>query len=408
MLGVTLRRAVLLCFCVAIVVPHGAAGLDAARAEVKAAVTEQPCFGAAARSPSTHCSDPSLQRTVFPTPSEALLEPNAPCNPVGRASLLFPCTFGPARATGNDSAVLIGDSHASHWRAAVDVVATARGWPAISITRSGCPFIKARVIIPAAQDGPCRRWNREVLNWLGRHPEVATIFMSDRSGARYVRPRGSSNLEVAVRGYQALWRALPASVENVFVIRDTPRNSPAAADCVQRTLARHGRPAVLCARRRSRALNRDPAIVAAQRMQSARVHALDMTRFFCDALHCYPVVGGALVHKDTNHITAIFAKTLGRFMLRMVDAAITRPPRPLIDSLLSDERVLADCVLSERALALQAGGWENIEAAHLARAKECRAGLEARAAEIKTAGLNGTFNRANRYEAIREVLRGNA
>jgi hypothetical protein len=299
---------------------------------------------------------------------------------------------------------LIGDSHASHWRAAVDIVAEARGWPAVSITRSGCPFIMARVIIPAAQDQTCRRWNIELMDWLARHKEVSTIFLSERSGARYRHPRGTSNFQTAVQGNLKLWRALPHSIKNVFVIRDTPRNSVAAADCVRRVLARHERPGVLCARRRSKALHPDPAAVAARRTKSTRVHEIDMTRFFCDAAHCYPVVGGALVHKDTNHITAIFAKTLGRYMLRMVDDAIKRPPRPLIDALLPDERALADCVLQERALALQAGGWEKLDPSHLVRATGCRASLEARAAEIKQAGLSGTFNRANRYAAIHDVL----
>jgi hypothetical protein len=401
---VTLRQAFLLGVCIAIVIPSGEAGLDAASAEATAAITDRPCFGAAARSPLQHCFNASLQRTVFPTPSDALLEPNAPCTPVGRANLLFPCVFGASQTSPNDSVALIGDSHASHWRAAVDVVAEARGWPAISITRSGCPFIKARVIIPAAQDATCQRWNKELMDWLGRHPEVSTVFLSERSGARYHHPRGSSNFATAVEGNLKLWRALPHTIKNIFVIRDTPRNSNAAADCVRRVLAKRQRPGVLCARRRSKALHPDPAVVAARRTKSKRVHALDMTRFFCDPAHCYPVVGGALVHKDTNHITAIFARTLGRYMLRMVDAAIKRPPRPLIDALLADERVLADCVLEERALALQAGGWDKIEAAHLVRATGCRQGLEQRAAEIKKAGLNGTFNRANRYAAIREVL----
>jgi SGNH domain (fused to AT3 domains) len=400
----TLRQVFLLGICVAMVIPAGEAGLDAARAEATAAVTDRPCFGAAARSPRQQCVNPSLTRTVFPTPSEALLEPNAPCTPIGRANLLFPCRFGAGRTSLNDSAALIGDSHASHWRAAVDVVAKARGWPAISITRSGCPFIKARVIIPPSQDRTCRRWNRELMDWLVRHKEVSTIFLSERSGARYRRPRGASNFQTAVQGNLRLWRALPPSVKNVFVIRDTPRNTTAAADCVRRMVARHDRPGVLCARRRSKALHPDPAAVAARRTKSTRVHVLDMTRFFCDPGHCYPVVGGALVHKDTNHITAIFARTLGRFMLGMVDEAIKRPARSLIDSLLPDERALADCVLQERTLAVGAGGWDKIDASHLVRATECRRGLEQRAAEIKAAGLTGTFNRANRYAAIQEVL----
>ena len=399
----TLRQAILLALCIAMVIPAGKAGLDSARAEVAASVEDRPCFGAAARSPSNPCFDPSLALTVFPTPADALLEPNAPCTPSGRSNLLFPCRFGARRTSGDNAAALIGDSHASHWRAAVDVVAEARGWPGISITRSGCPFIKARVVIPADQDRTCRRWNTELLQWLRRHKEVTTVFLSDRSGAQYVRRRGVSNFETAVRGHMNLWRALPQSVKSVFVIRDTPRNSNAAADCVRRTFARKQRPAVLCARKRTRALRRDPAVDAARRLKSKRVHVLDMTRFFCDSARCYPVVGGALVHKDTTHITAIFARTLGRFMLGMVDAAVKRTPRT-IDVLLPDERVLADCVLSERAIALQAGGWDKIPPEHLVRAQGCRDALEQRAATIKAAGINGTFNRANRYKAIRRVL----
>ncbi|HEV7884447.1 MAG TPA: SGNH hydrolase domain-containing protein [Solirubrobacteraceae bacterium] len=400
----TLRQTLLLLACVFMVIPAGEAGLGSARAEVSASVTDSPCFGAAARSPLARCVNPRLQRTVFPTPSDALLEPNAPCKPFGRSSLLFPCIFGARGATGREVTTLIGDSHASHWRAAVDVVAAGHNWPAISLTRSGCPFIRAQVIIPRDEARTCRRWNRELLAWLRRHKEVTSIFLSHRSEAQYVHSRGVSNFETAVRGHLALWSVLPKSVRNIFVIRDTPVTSPAAAACVRRTFA-HGQPsAMLCARARRKALYPDPAVAAARRTHQLRVHVLDMTPFFCDRTHCYPVVGGALVHKDTNHITAIFARTLGRFMLRMVDDILQGRRQPVLTALLPDERAFAECLLSERALSAQAGGWEKVGPEHLGRAQTCRIQLEMRAAQIRAAGLSGRFNRANRYAAIRQVL----
>jgi hypothetical protein len=197
---------------------------------------------------------------------------------------------------------------------------------------------------------------------------------------------------------------LPKSVRNIFVIRDTPVTSVAATACVRRTFAHKQPSAKLCARARRKALHPDPAVAAARRTHSLRVHVLDMTPFFCDSGHCYPVVGGALVHKDTNHITAIFARTLGRFMLRMVDDAMKRPRGPALKALLPDERAFADCLLSERALSRQAGGWAKIGPEHLTRAQGCRVQLEERAATILAAGLSGTFNRANRYIVIRQVL----
>ncbi|HUR84716.1 MAG TPA: SGNH hydrolase domain-containing protein [Solirubrobacteraceae bacterium] len=399
-----LREALLLVICIAITIPSGETGVGSASAEVVAAVTERPCFGAAARNPGQPCFDSDLTRTVFPTPDDALLEPNAPCTPYGRANLLFPCHFGATRATTNDTVALIGDSHATHWRAAVDVVAKSHNWPAISITRSGCPFSEAQVILPRDQTRNCQRWNRELLAWLNRRPDVSTIFLSHRSKAQFVRKRGLTNFETAVRGHMARWRELPDTVRNIYVIRDTPRSSAAAVDCVRRTLARKQPSAVLCARARGRSLRRDPAVTAARRLASPRVKVLDMTRYFCDSAHCYPVVGGALVHKDATHLTAIFARTLGRFMLRMVDELGQRPALSVLDTLLADERVMAECLLSERDLALQAGGWDKIAPEHLVRAQGCRTQLEQRAAQLKATGLTGTFNRANRYKAIQQVL----
>ena len=79
-----------------------------------------PCFGAAARDPWKPCQNPALRRVVTPTPSQALLIPNAPCEPTQRAALVSPCLFG---VKGGDRVALVGDSHAEHWRAALEVVA---------------------------------------------------------------------------------------------------------------------------------------------------------------------------------------------------------------------------------------------------------------------------------------------
>lgn len=302
-----------------VLVARGASDGDARASSTLAdAVTTAPCFGAAARNPLARCVNPGLRLTVFPAPQDALLDPNAACRPMGRSGLVYPCRFGASGSGKDATAVLIGDSHATAWRAAVDVVANALGWPALSITRSGCAFSKARVMLPASQSVTCRRWNREVIAWLEDHPEVTTLFVSTRANARYVRAPGASNFETAVAGHLALWGALPATIKSVLVLRDTPYGSTAAQDCLQRAFAHHKPAGIICARDRATALHRGPAATAARRLRSPRVHVLDMTPFFCSSARCYPVVGGALVAKDTEHLTSTFAKTLGRFMVPMV------------------------------------------------------------------------------------------
>jgi hypothetical protein len=60
--------------------------------------------------------------------------------------------------------------------------------------------------------------------------------------------------------------------------------------------------------------------LAAHRPGSPRTTAVDLTRFFCDRATCYPVVGGVLVYHDQNHMTPLFARTLGPYLERAVDA----------------------------------------------------------------------------------------
>ena len=101
---------------------------------------EPRCFGAAARDPYRSCRNPKLDLMVVPTPAEAEITPNSPCA-LAEATINL-CTFGVAAAEAKGTIALVGDSHAWHWRAAVDVAARAEHWQALDSTRSSCPFTK--------------------------------------------------------------------------------------------------------------------------------------------------------------------------------------------------------------------------------------------------------------------------
>ena len=67
----------------------------------------------------------ALRLAIVPSPFDAAIEPNAPCRPLERVGLVAPCGFGIEPAV--RSLALIGDSHAEHWRAAVEAVAEGEG-----------------------------------------------------------------------------------------------------------------------------------------------------------------------------------------------------------------------------------------------------------------------------------------
>ncbi|HEV2813036.1 MAG TPA: hypothetical protein VGW10_07285, partial [Solirubrobacteraceae bacterium] len=102
------------------------------------------------------------------------------------------------------------------------------------------------------------------------------------------------------------------SVRRVRVLRDIPGTTVRAIACVR--ARRRG-----CANRRSAVLVPDPGAAAAA-ARTPRARAIDLVRHFCGPTRCYPVVGGAYVHKDLDHMNAVFAMSLGPFVLRALRA----------------------------------------------------------------------------------------
>jgi hypothetical protein len=274
------------------------------------------CFGAAARDPDRACTNPALKRSVTPTPEDALLEASAACAPVTSKVGPARCLFGTAADDARKTVALIGDSHAVHWRAALQHVFKVRRWRGVTLYRSQCPYTGARTSLPEPDGSECERFKRDTLAYLTAHPEINTIFVSGNTGAGVVVPKGGDRFEAKTAGYLAAYEGLPASIRHVIVLRDPPHNRPSTNACVARAMEARKAPGTACQVPIATALAPDPAVEAARRLNSPRVQIIDMTPFMCDSRHCFPVIGGALVHKDTGHISTTFSKTLGPYVLR--------------------------------------------------------------------------------------------
>ena len=261
------------------------------------------CFGAAA----SECVNPALERIVFPDPSDAELMPDLRCRRARdykRYEPVVPCYFGAQYLDGPPHLALIGDSHAMSFRSTADVAAHALRLKAISLTEAGCGFATE-----VDQGWPpvgkrCRRYTEQVLRWLGAHPSVHTVVLTSMSTRGYSED-----------GLRAIWSRIPSSVSRIFVVVDVPRVTHRTAGCVRAVRKRHAVSAKACPVPRDVALPHDPVIGAAAEAE-ARVHLIDLTRFFCDAEQCYPVIGGAYVYRDTHHMNLVFAPTLGPYLLQ--------------------------------------------------------------------------------------------
>jgi hypothetical protein len=282
-------------------------------------LAEPRCFGAASRDPRRPCQSPALRTEVYPAPELAAIMPNAYCVPGRALRFATPCAFGASPARARASVALIGDSHAMHWRAALEVVAQAHRWRGLSVTRSSCPFSAALSSLKTyALSGQCLHWTEDVRQWLSRHPEIHTVFLAAFARAFF---HGDP-----VAGYRAAIRGLPSNVHTVFVLRDTPSITGPQAGCVSRARAHHAPAGIACAQPRSANLPADGLATAARDL-GGRAHVIDLTRFMCNGRLCLPVVGGALVRKDGGHLTQVFSTTLGPYVMRAVDAVL-RGERP--------------------------------------------------------------------------------
>jgi hypothetical protein len=284
------------------------------------AESAQPsCRGAAARDPLHPCSNPSLRRAVAPRPFAALLETDAPCHPFQRARVISVCYFGVPATQARETIAILGDSHATHWRPALEVVTGAKGWRGASLTRTSCPFaLGTPSKMSPATGRSCLQHNRAIPGWLAKRPWIDTVFVAGNAGAR-VRARAGHNgfADTVTADLRAL-KSLPASVRHVIVVRDQPKSTYGTRDCVQRAIRRRQAAGVACAVPASLVRRTDPLVLAARRM-GTRVQVIDLHRFQCSASQCFPVVGGVLVHQDIDHLTRLFATTLGPYLLRAFD-----------------------------------------------------------------------------------------
>jgi SGNH domain (fused to AT3 domains) len=264
------------------------------------------CFGAAARAGASGCENPALRRLVTPAPSDAELMPDLPCHPrhLRRYAPVVPCSFAAAFASGPPRLALIGDSHAMSFRATVKVASDALGLKAVSLATSGCGFGLEVASGRRPVSEHCRRHTEQVLHWLSDHPSIDIAVLTSSAIQGYTED-----------GLARLWSRIPDSVKSVYVVVDVPRVSFKTAGCVQGVRNRHAVSAGACALPRDdQTLPPDPT-AGAVAQSGPRVHLIDLTKYFCDSEHCFPVIGGAYVYRDTNHMNTVFAATLGPYLL---------------------------------------------------------------------------------------------
>lgn len=276
----------------------------------------ESCFGAGARVSGPECTPPSTTEGLTPDPAFAIEDTgdvyaDGCIAPTGGAEVRK-CEYGVR--SGELSVALIGDSHATNWFPALEIIASERDWRLDTFLKSACPessAVKENRVIEAYES--CIAWNATMAT--GSHvqnPYDLVVVGYSAAADSY------ADQETAINGFLNAWQKYIDGGSTIVVMADNARNVPEVLECLE---ANEQAPSE-CAVDTEVAYPRpDNMVLAAKRIPGDAV-VIDLTDIFCEGDRCDAAIGGAVVYRDSHHLTSTFAKTLAPIIAGRLDSAL--------------------------------------------------------------------------------------
>jgi peptidoglycan/LPS O-acetylase OafA/YrhL len=274
------------------------------------------CFGAASvLDPS--CADAGAPTAILPAPGFAGIDrPEDPqCFVQLTDSRPVSCTFG-SDDPDAPRVALIGDSHAYQLLSTFQRMADENGWQLVTWFKGACPWNTTPLSTPGAFGAACTDWRNGVQSALD-DADLDAVFTAAIATTPYSSAGYDSARDAAVAGYREAWSTVTDRGIPVVTVVDNPVWETDPNKC----LRTHDMSE--CDGLRSDLLvEDDPLRDAASGADS--VTLLDFTDVFCGEDTCAPVVGGANIYRDQDHLTVTFADTLAPWYTEAIQAALAK------------------------------------------------------------------------------------
>lgn len=277
------------------------------------------CFGAASVLDPA-CAGTDFGDRILPAPGFAGVDRPADeqCFVQLNDARAVSCEFG---SDDPDAAhiVLIGDSHAYQLLSTFQRMADAEGWRLTTFFKGACPWNTTPLSTPGAFGEACSAWRAAVAEKLTAETPDA-VFTAAIATTPYSASGFDSSYDAAVAGYREAWASMTDRGIPVLTVVDNPVWETDPNKCLRT------RDPASCVGDRSEVLVADDPLRAAADGQPG-VTLLDFTEVFCGADTCAPVVGGANIYRDQDHLTVTFADTLIPQYRAAVSEALARGAR---------------------------------------------------------------------------------
>jgi len=302
------RTAVVIAACCALLAGPVAVWQTSLTAE-EAAAAAQPrelTPGAASLAPE-NAGKPTPSARIIPAPAAMkdewadidglCTDANVPSDPI-----LSGCLQNTKPESVTKRIVVLGDSHAQQYMAALGPIAKERGWEVVTLLRGSCRFGADS----PERDEECNAFNRASAAYVMEHRPDAVFTVASLTHVQ-------APFETEVPGYLEGIRQFTDAGMDVVGVRDNPRFSINMPECVQK----RGADAPECNAPLNESLA-DSSPLDTYRGQVDGLHLMDLSDFICAGGLCPAVVGNIYVYKDDNHLT----KTYVQSMIPMFEARL--------------------------------------------------------------------------------------
>ncbi|WP_251045719.1 acyltransferase family protein [Arthrobacter sp. ISL-5] len=254
--------------------------------------------GAAALAPE-NAGKPTPEATVIPAPAAMKNEwadidglctdGNVPSDP-----LLSGCLQNSRPDKVKKRIVVLGDSHAQQYMAALGPIAKEHGWEVVTLLKGNCRFGAES----PERDADCNAFNKASAAYVMEHKPDAVFTVATLT-------HKEAPFETEVPGYLDGVRPFTDAGMDVVGIRDNPRFNINMPECVQK----YGAQAAECNAPLGESLA-ESSPLDAYKGRVDGLHLMDMSDFICADGICPAVVGNVYVYKDDNHLTKTYVQSM--------------------------------------------------------------------------------------------------
>ncbi|ABS63524.1 acyltransferase 3 [Parvibaculum lavamentivorans DS-1] len=252
-------------------------------------------------------------------PKGCVVDANKAVEPRGHGCLLGAGSEAEARM------VLLGDSHAGSYAAAIDAAGKERGFGALQWTKSACtPLLEAEPlstgILEGNSDGSCRAFMKNAVAKLAGMERIDTVFIAgfwsnattDREAVAARAPAAPETYREFAEGLQSLVSALRGAGKRVVLLGQAPVYPNGGGDCVirQRFLQKNDREICKVPRAYEEAmLSPAHAVLADIAAKDEGVLVYQGWEKFCEGAFCHATFDGHIVVRDEHHMSYLASRS---------------------------------------------------------------------------------------------------